>query len=327
MKLLEEWPLYEKRLKKDDRVGVYGASDTGKTYMAEHLHLDDREVFVVTLTPDTPAAELRGHWIPKGSDFEFMYGPGAKAILAEKGARLVINELGNAGPDVMSYLYVQTDSFESIQLTLPNGEMLQPKSVKYQVVVTMNSNPRELPDAMMNRFRWQEIKTINPAALLCIPEDLREPAKALAAETNGERRVGIRTWIAFAKLREDPDLSMADAAQMVFGNRAEELINAFKFDEKKTHSIPSEEAKVYPEFHNMTLFNSLEPDGLDMCTRCGEQFGDHLPGVYEITKMTYCKDTLQYAGLKKFNKIQPESGDLCNSCGQDWGEHSDLDCN
>ena len=80
--------------------------------------------YSVTLTPDTPAAELRGHYIPVGSDFKWQDGPAISAW--RYGGRLVVNEIDHAGGDALSFLLVCLDSDSTACLTLPTGEMVRP---------------------------------------------------------------------------------------------------------------------------------------------------------------------------------------------------------
>ena len=132
-----DWPFIEAVLGSwaARTIYVWGPPGTGKTYAGMHCGLRDREVFSLTLTPDTSAAELRGHWIPKGDRFEWMDGPLIHAM--KNGFRLVINEIAFASHDVMAILHPLLENVETARLTLPNRETVVPAK-GFQVVCTDN---------------------------------------------------------------------------------------------------------------------------------------------------------------------------------------------
>src|SRR5215813_4051841 len=72
------------------RVLLFGPPGTGKSYAAATLGLHPaQEVFTCTLTPETPAAELRGGFLPAGgANWGWLHGPAISAWLA--GGRLVL---------------------------------------------------------------------------------------------------------------------------------------------------------------------------------------------------------------------------------------------
>ena len=84
-----------------------GPPGIGKTYTAYHSGLKGREVFSVSLTPETPAAELRGFWMPKGD--QFVWTDGVFLAAMRKGARVVINEISHASHDVLAILVVDIE--------------------------------------------------------------------------------------------------------------------------------------------------------------------------------------------------------------------------
>ena len=90
--LYEDWKFVDEVLacRAARTLYLWGAPGTGKTYSACRTGLFDREVYSITLTPETPAAELRGFWMPRGTEFVWMDGVFIEAM--RKGARIVINE-------------------------------------------------------------------------------------------------------------------------------------------------------------------------------------------------------------------------------------------
>jgi hypothetical protein len=68
----------------------------------------------------------------------------------------------------------------------------------------------------------------HPNALLGLPADLREVASA-SVDADPDRRYSIRTFMAYANLRES--LGSERAAGLVFGKNAKAIMDAIKIDE------------------------------------------------------------------------------------------------
>lgn len=212
-----------------NRVLLFGPPGTGKSYVGSTLQPgEERPVFTVTVTPEMSAAEIRGHFVPKGGKFQWIDGPGVAAW--RHGSRLVLNEIDQASSDVMTMLHVILDDPGFARLTLPNEELeeIRPKA-GFTVVATTNAeNPATvLPEALFDRFPVQiRIKDVNPKALAALPKDLQAAAKELAAHKDSSRRIGLRAWQTFATLRESVGEELA--AKAVFGTRAMDIVNGLK---------------------------------------------------------------------------------------------------
>lgn len=212
-----------------NRVLLYGPPGTGKSYVGSTLQKDkDAKVFTVTVTPEMSAAEIRGHFVPKGDTFQWIDGPGVAAW--REGGRLVLNEIDQASSDVLTMLHVILDDPQFARLTLPNEKLeeVRPKA-GFTVVATTNAeNPQTvLPEALFDRFPVQiRIKDVNPKAVEALPMDLRAAAKELAAHADANRRIGIRAWFTYAELRKSVGEELA--AKAVFGKRAMDIVNGLK---------------------------------------------------------------------------------------------------
>lgn len=243
------WEVAEAVMTVTPRVLLRGKPGTGKTYHAVHAGLgEDQKVYTVTMTEETPAAELRGHYVPKGDEFVWTDGP---AILAwREGARLVINEIDRSSEDVLSLMYAILDDPDFAELTLPTGEKVKPKK-GFQVIATMNGVPDDLPDALQDRLPVDiEITDVNPEAIKRLPEDLREPAKNTALAKTSERGISIRMWLEFASLREklpellqDDEAGLSIAAQAIFGEKANQAMTALSIstDASAPHDMAGHE--------------------------------------------------------------------------------------
>lgn len=206
---------------------LYGLAGTGKTYTGYRVSQAlKRPLYSVTLTEDTLASELRGHWIPNaGADgaWTWHYGPFIEAW--RKGGVLVINEVDHAGGDALDLCMATLDDPESARITLPSGEEVRPKE-KFRAIATMNGEPEDLPMALADRFTVRvNITHPHPDAVAALPEDLRPLAK-LVSDPNPERRVGMRAIRAFGQLRSEVGESFA--AKACFHDRAQELLDASK---------------------------------------------------------------------------------------------------
>lgn len=228
-KQLDCWGLAEKVLPHTPRVLLYGVPGTGKSHFALTKGLEEnQDVFSLTLTEETPAAEIRGHYVPKGQEFVFHYGPGIEAW--KNGARLVINEIDHASGDLMSILLAVLDDPELACLTLPNGETVKPQGpVKY--VATMNGVPKDLPDPLQDRFDVKiNCDRIHPGALTRLPADLRGPAAGTVVIPDS-RGASVRVWLSFANLREK--LGEEIAGMACFPENWDEVKTALKLAKKK----------------------------------------------------------------------------------------------
>ncbi len=227
------WDIAEAVIGVSRRVLLKGKPGTGKTFAATHLALkDDQVVYSITLTEETPMAEIRGHFVTKGGEFVWMDGPAIRAW--KEGARLVLNEIDHASDDVLTFMYAIMDDPEYASVSLPTGETVSPAE-GFQLIATMNGEIHDLPDALQDRLPVSiDISELNPEALDALPEDLRDPAKNTTLLTNNERSISVRAWAEYAILRETLDPRMA--ADAVFGDAAGDAILALNIAE--TASIP-----------------------------------------------------------------------------------------
>ena len=118
---------------------ISGSAGVGKTTIANS---NVTHVYNVYMTEETPAAELRGHFIPRGTSWEWMHGPAIRAWM--EGSRLVINEINAASGDALDFLLAVLDDKSMAGITLPNGESVKPHP-GFNCVATMNGQPEDLP--------------------------------------------------------------------------------------------------------------------------------------------------------------------------------------
>lgn len=215
------WKLFDAIIGATPRILLYGVPGTGKTYQANTTNLEGRNTYNVTLTQDSSASELLGHYVlNETGGMDWLDGIGVQAW--KDGARLVVNEIDHAGVDVMSFLHALLDDPEFAKFTLPNKrkETVRPQP-SFQVIATMNGVPEDLPEALLDRFPVKiNIDTVHPSALESLPEKFRS---VYADYNNGA--FSIRRWIALGELL-DKEVNLEYAVQTIFPDEYEEITDA-----------------------------------------------------------------------------------------------------
>jgi len=208
------WELAELviRFEEIKTVYFYGPPGTGKTYAALHFGAEPDDVYCVTLTEETSAAELRGSYMIREGSFVWHDGPFVRAM--REGKRLVINELQHAGADVLALLFPILESWDTARLTLPTGETLRPQG-GFRVIATDNRPPDGLPEALQDRFAGTlRVTEPHPDALATLNEDLQAAARNSSGLEDG-RQISVRGWTALQTL--EPTLGLLDGCSVAFG--------------------------------------------------------------------------------------------------------------
>jgi MoxR-like ATPase len=191
---------------------LWGPPGVGKTYAGYKKGRIDAGVYSITLTDETPAAELRGMWMPEKDGYVWRDGPVVRAM--REGARVVVNEIGQASPDVLSFLLACCESRDSARITLPTGEHVMPAE-GFNLVATSNEPPSHLPAALRDRFDCTiEIGAPHPEALALLSEPLRNAALQ-TFDLSADRAISLRAWLKLEELQKEMDPFVACRA--VFG--------------------------------------------------------------------------------------------------------------
>jgi MoxR-like ATPase len=227
---MNSWELFNKVVGTSDRILLYGIPGTGKTYQATKVNVPtDKEVYSTTLTIDSTASEMIGHYIPNDTGtFDWNDGVAIKAW--REGTRLVINEIDHAGPDVSSVLHAILDDADIARLTLPNKkkETVIP-SKGFSVIATMNGTPDMLPEALADRFGVKiNINSVHPDAIKSLPEKYRT---VYSERDENNIPPSIRSWKEFSKL-VDAGVDLRSSATVCFGNDyAEDVVEAIELQD------------------------------------------------------------------------------------------------
>jgi len=191
---------------------LWGPPGVGKTFAGYRKGRIDQGVYSITLTDETPAAELRGMWMPDKDGYVWYDGPVVRAM--RDGARVVVNEIGQASPDVLSFLLACCESRDSARLTLPNGDHVAPAE-SFNLVATSNDPPSSLPAALRDRFDCTiEISQPHPEALALLSDPLRNAALQ-TFDLSAERAISLRAWLKLEELLKE--MEIFQACRAVFG--------------------------------------------------------------------------------------------------------------
>lgn len=214
-----------------DRVILFGPPGTGKTYAGLTYGDVNAGAYRLICTEEMTNADVTGHYKPNAQGaWAWQEGSAIKAWQGDgqRGGRLVVDEIDKAGGDVFATLLAMTDSPESAKWEHPeNGRIVRPLD-GFSVVMTTNiEHMTELPEALKDRFPvCIRIDQPHPDALALLSADLRKYAVRMADA--GERRISLRTFFAFDKLRKS--LGDQEASRLVFGRQAESVLDAIAID-------------------------------------------------------------------------------------------------
>jgi MoxR-like ATPase len=214
-----------------DRVILYGPSGIGKTYAGLTIGNIDGGAHRLVCTEDMTNSDVTGAFMPnERGTFTWNYGSAVKAWEGNGiiGGRLIVDEVDKAGGDVFATLLSMLDSPESATWENPEtGRVHRPRNGFSAIMTTNVENMEELPTALADRFPIRiRINAPHPDALLRLSADLRPYAVRMADA--GERRISLRAFMAFDKLRNT--LGAQRAAVLTFGDRAEAIIDAIAID-------------------------------------------------------------------------------------------------
>lgn len=233
---VQKWADAELALASGERVLMFGPPGTGKTRFGfETAKKHGLLCYSTTLTEDTSMTEIRGSYQIVGGNMQWSNGIVTAAWErshdpAVKGVMIILNEINCASPDCTTILHNVLDDDVMAEIMLPTvpPKAVRPKEGKVFYVATMNGEPEDLREALLDRFVIRlNIKEPNPLAIAALPPDLHELAKNSCA-LEDTRRLSLRPFYVFARLRDVRKMDPQVAARMVFRERAAEIITALK---------------------------------------------------------------------------------------------------
>lgn len=200
----------------------YGPPGTGKSTVQCKHGLGKRNVSRQVLTAETTASKVLGQlWPQMTGEPVWIDGPVARSW--RNGERLVIEEINEAGGDVIPLLHLAGDGRAIARITLPTGETITPHE-NFQMFASMNAEPSALPDALNDRFAIKRlVDTPDPRLLLSLPRCLRAAAAfSLFGEKNKEAALApitTRQWVEIGQTMDLKGWSISETLENVFGPR------------------------------------------------------------------------------------------------------------
>jgi MoxR-like ATPase len=228
MKLPDCWQTLEDCLNNGiDRIILFGPSGIGKTYAGLTIGDISGGAYRLVCTEDMTTGDVTGAFMPDSNGrFSWIDGSALQAWNGNgiAGGRLIVDEIDKASGDVFATLLAMLDSPESASWKNPEtGHVHRPREGFSAIMTTNIEDMAELPTALADRFPVRiRINTPHPNALKQLSSDLHEYAIRMADA--GERRISLRAFYAFDKLRKG--LGKEKAANIVFGKRAESILDA-----------------------------------------------------------------------------------------------------
>jgi MoxR-like ATPase len=225
------WDLTDAAAQNATRILLYGPRGVGKSKWAQDmLRTTHKEISQCSLNEDIAMQELLGHYVPKGTNFEWHDGPVMTAYRGGHG--LVVNEMGRASGAVQDMFLAVMDDASVSMISLPTGENVKPGN-KFQVVATSNASPESMDEALQDRFDC--IIPINQPhpGLISHIDGLCEGLGEIIQRSyqDAQRSISPRRALAYISfttggMKEDI------AAQLAFGARAKDILVALKANAK-----------------------------------------------------------------------------------------------
>lgn len=217
-----------------DRIILFGPSGIGKTHAGLNMGDTIGGAYRLVCTEDMTNMDVTGAFMPDGSGrFSWVNGSALKAWEGNgvNGGRLIVDEIDKASGDVFATLLAMLDSPESASWENPEtGRVHRPRQGFSAIMTTNLEDMADLPTALADRFPIRiRINEPHPDALLVLSPDLRNYAVRMADA--GERRISLRAFMAFDKLRQQ--LGDERSASITFGVRAESILDAIAVDKVK----------------------------------------------------------------------------------------------
>lgn len=268
---------------------IWGPPGIGKTYGAIETAEDP---YVITLTEETPASELRGFYMPQGGEFVWNDGPAIKAM--REGTRLIFNEVSRSGPDVQSFLFPLLEGKGTCCMTLPTGETVHSEP-GFNVVGTDNCSYKDLPEALQDRWDVKLfVNSYSPGGLAGLTPKWRKLAMRSEVAGDDERWISLRGFYSLEKA-EAAGYSLEESCEVVFGSEDYQTI----YSSIHGHFVSIEQAdaekkgKALPDVAEAATVSeaaeAVEDEALpvvseaDIDAEYNEIFGDEIGVAKEVT--------------------------------------------
>lgn len=225
------WDLAEAAAPAASRILLWGPRGVAKSRWAQDLlRQSHKSISQCSLNEDIAVQELLGHYVPKGSNFEWHDGPVMQAYRGGHG--LVVNEIGRASGAVQDMFLAVMDDAAVSMISLPTGENVKP-GAKFQVIATSNASPDAMDEALQDRF--DAIIAINqphPALIKHLETECEGLGTIIhRSYQDAQRSISPRRALAFISFTKG-GMKEDIAAALAFGARGKDVLVALKSNPK-----------------------------------------------------------------------------------------------
>jgi MoxR-like ATPase len=192
---------------------LYGPPGFGKSFVARQSIVERLgvEPAAIVLPEDCAVAELRGHYIPRGSEWIWKDGPVTRAL--RDGSPVILDEISHASAEAVTFLHQCLDRTPRIEL--PTCEAVT--KLPFVAIATTNDDPGRLRPALLDRF--------GVVIHVDKPSDEAYDALMFGDIARKEGATSLRSW-ANLETAVRNGLELSEAAELIFPGRGQDFCDA-----------------------------------------------------------------------------------------------------